>query len=197
MSENDGMNMGGSMGSAPAPKQDNTRKILIGCGIAAAACVVISACAFFILPAIMGPAIGNVFSDIIGDLETGGGGSSSCASSFPASSSDLDQAEYTATQFMCAAQAHDYLTMYSWLTVDVQLELGADPNNLQGYVPPAVGIASWQFNEIDYIITTAGEDGIGVFGYITQSDGVLVDLEIVIQEELGSYKVAGFTFEPR
>ena len=48
--------------------KDNTTRIIIIVAVVVVLCICICLCVFFLLPALMGPVIGDVFSDIVDEM---------------------------------------------------------------------------------------------------------------------------------
>ena len=123
-----------------------------------------------LLLALLGPAIGNVFENI------------------------LDDASIIGEDFLQALKESDYDAAYARLHPDVQGEIPG-PDALEALFPPTT-IATWEY-EVDSITTTDGEAGVAMIGILTLSDGSQLDMQIILVRVGEENRVVGFLFEPR
>ena len=121
----------------------------------------------FLLTAILGPSIGNVFVTIV---STAG------------------------EDFLQALKDSDYEIAYALLHPDLRSELSG-PDALEELFPPTL-IDTWEY-ETTSATTTDGEPAVTMTGILTLSDGSQFNMEIFLVTLGEDSKVAGFSFEPR
>ena len=118
---------------------------------------------------LLGPAIGNVYDNIIESVSA------------------------TGEEFLQALKDSDYDAAYALLNLDVQDELGT-PEALELLFPPE-SIDTWEY-ETDSITTTTGEAGVAMTGTITMSDGSEVEMLLILISVNGVDQIAGYSFQP-
>lgn len=146
-----------------------SRKIII-IVVAIVAVVAVVALAITLFLAIFGPAVSNVYDNILEDAST------------------------TGEDFLQALKAADYETAYALLHPDVQSEISG-PESLEANFPPSV-IDTWEY-EATSITTTDGVGGIALTGILTLSDGSQYDMQLILVKVGEENRLAGYSFQPR
>ena len=120
--------------------------------------------------ALLGPAIGNVYGNIMEDISA------------------------TGEEFLQDLKDADYDAAYTLLRSDVQDELG-NPEAL-GFLFPPDSIDAWEY-EADSIKLTTGETGVAMIGTITMSDGSEVEMMLILVSVDDVDRIAGYSFQSK
>ena len=120
--------------------------------------------------ALLGPAIGNVYGNI------------------------MESVSATGEEFLQALKDADYEAAFALLNPDVQDELG-NPEALSFLFPPD-SIDAWEY-EADSITTATGEAGVAMTGTITMSDGDEVEMMLILVSVDDVYQIVGYSFQSK